>query len=49
MTTLFSVARIWMVKGPAFPVAQTVKLPLQAVASVPSVEENMDFSARGGA
>jgi hypothetical protein len=45
MASLFWVAEIWMVNGPAVPVARTVKLPLQIVASVLPVGERMEISA----
>jgi hypothetical protein len=45
MASLFWVAKIGMINGPAVPVARTVKLPLQAVTSVLPVGERMGISA----
>jgi hypothetical protein len=45
MASLFWVAEIWMVNGPAVPVARTVKLPSQIIASELPVGERMEISA----
>jgi hypothetical protein len=44
MASLFWVANIWIVNGPAVPVARTVKLPSQIVASELPVGERMGIS-----